>query len=113
MAKKRVGISNAVKPQSTTSLFKSTAPPAEERPKQDHKERTKQRAAYDMTPELKTAVQQRANELGISASQLAMFLLSDALERFDGGEIDPRPYLGAATSPKYRHSLEFGDWYKQ
>ena len=81
-------------------------------PKSSAESRTQKRAMYDMTAELKEAVQQRANELGISASQLAMFLLCDSLGRYDRGEINPRLYLGPPTSPKYRHQLQFGDWYQ-
>jgi hypothetical protein len=69
------------------------------------------RAAYDITPELKAAVAEQATALGIPASQFAMFLLCDALTRYDAGEIDPTPYLTPSTSPKFRNNLAFGDWY--
>jgi hypothetical protein len=91
-----------------TNLFAKTDP---SKPKDQRRGRIMQRATYDLTPELKAAVSQRAYRLGIPASQLAMFLLCDALQRLDAGDIDPTPYLLESQSPKFRNNLGLGDWY--
>lgn len=93
-------------------LFARTEPDTkQEREQQRNRDRLTQRATYDLTPELKEAVVQRATRLGIPASQLAMFLLCDGLRRYDSGEIDPQPYLEESTSPKFRNNLLFDTWY--
>lgn len=111
MVKKRAKVSDqagelgAVNPD----LFAATSPPGEKKP--DRPDRILKRATYDLTPELKTAVAKRATRLGIPASQLAMFLLCDALQRYDAGDIDPTPYIEESDSPKFRNVLSIGDWY--
>ncbi|MCI0649938.1 MAG: hypothetical protein L0346_34350 [Chloroflexi bacterium] len=110
MAKKRAKVSLDF--GESVDLFAKTGPDErQEREKQRQRERLTRRATYDITPELKTAVERRATRLGIPASQLAMFFLCDALERYDAGEIDPEPYLEESTSPKFRNNLAFGEWY--
>jgi hypothetical protein len=120
MVKKRAKVSEAVAEMGglNPDLFASTgadsgekaAPAAPVKP--GGSGRVLYRASYDMTAELKTAVAQRATRLGIPASQLAMFLLSDALRRLDSGDIDPAPFLVESESPKFRFNLALdADWY--
>ena len=105
MAKKRAKIS-------PTNLFDKTEYGQTKPALKDKRiNRTKTRATYDLTVELKTAVSDRATKLGIPASQLAAFLLCDALQRFDAGDIDPTPYLTQSDSPRFRSTLEIDDWY--
>lgn len=70
------------------------------------------RAVYDFSSHVKNAVADRATRLGIPASQLAAFLLNDALQRLDTGAIDPTPFLVESESPRFRNNLEFDDWYQ-
>lgn len=102
MVKKRAKVDQDLFAGTETEKKTSPAPAQEE-------ELT--RATYYLTSELKDAVMRRATDLGIPASQLAMFLLSDGLKRFDAGETDATPYLTRSESPKFRHNLETGDWY--
>lgn len=112
MAKKRAKVSQDLF-QDTSDLFKKTEQEEQrEKEKRRQKERLVKRATYDMTAELKEAVVSRATQLGIPASQLAMFLLCDALRRFDAGDITPLPYLEESTSPKFRNNLIIDEeWY--
>lgn len=103
MAKKRAKVDQDLF-ASTETGKKAPTPPA-----RDEEELV--RTTYYLTLELKDAVMRRATDLGIPASQLALFLLSDALKRFDAGETDATPYLTRSESPKFRHNLETGDWY--
>jgi hypothetical protein len=100
MAKKRAKVDR--------DLFESTEVTKD---KQEAKEEELTRATYYIPPEQKEAVTRRATDLGIPASQLAIFLLSDALQRFDASEIDPSAHLTRSDSPKFRNNLAFGDWY--
>ena len=110
MAKKRAKVSDqAEELASNQDLFAKTDTKQQATKRPD---RVLSRASYDMTPEIKTAVAKRATMLGLPASQFAMFLLSDALRRFDAGEIDPRPFLINSPSPKFRHNLEMSNqWF--
>lgn len=94
-------------------LFAATEPDRKkEQERQRQRNRQAKRAVYDLTEGLKTAVTRRSVRLGIPASQLAQFLLSDSLRRFDAGEIDPSPYLTPSESPRFRNNLEIDDdWY--
>lgn len=76
-------------------------------------ERLRKRASYDLSVELKESIAQRATELGISASQLAHFLLLNAWKRLEKGELDPTPYLTPSDSPAYRHKLEVDSLYEE
>ena len=69
------------------------------------------RASYDVLPELRDAVYERARIIGIPNSQLAAFLLSDALRRLDDGEISVDEYLVDSTSPKFRYNIRLDDWH--
>lgn len=69
------------------------------------------RATYYLRPDLKDAITRRATDLGLPASQLAMFLLSEGLRRLDAGDVDPSPHLTRSDSPRFRHNLEIADWY--
>lgn len=114
MAKKRAKVSDQAAELGGVNpdLFAATSPPPDEERKTKRPDRVLYRAAYDMTEDLKTAVVVRATRLGVPASQLAMFLLSDALRRFDAADIDPRPFLSPSTSPKFRNNLEIDPaWY--
>lgn len=88
-----------------------TNPKEAQKQPQKRPDRVLSRASYDMTPDLKTAVSKRSKRLGIPASQFAMFLLSDALRRYDANEIDPTPYLIESDSPKFRNTLDIAGWY--
>ena len=85
----------------------------DERRRKAERERGRKRgenlAHYDLSPGMKDRIAQESVRLGIPASQLASFLLADALARFDAGEIDPTPHLSPSTSPKFRNNLDF-DW---
>ncbi len=85
----------------------------DERRRKAERERGRKRgenlAHYDLPPGMKDKIAQESIRLGIPASQLAAFLLADALARLDAGEIDPTPYLAPSTSPKFRNNLDF-DW---
>ena len=112
MAKKRAKVDPGLFGSAASDLFASTEPnPKKEKERRRNRERIPKRATYDITEPLKTAVAQRATRLGIPASQFAMFLLCDALRRYDAGETDPSPYLEESTSPKFRNNLAYGDWY--
>lgn len=65
-----------------------------------------QRVRYDLPPEVKTAVDERALKTGVAASQMVAFLLAHALHQFDDGKLDPTPYLTDTRSPKFRHYLD-------
>jgi len=111
MVKKRAKVSDQAEQMGAVNpdLFAATAT---EEKKQKRPDRVLYRASYDMTPDIKQAVATRATRLGIPASQLAMFLLSDALRRYDAGEINPRPFLVESDSPKFRNNLEIdSSWY--
>lgn len=108
MAKKREEMPSLLG-KITNETKKQTIQKASE--KQRQRERLAARAAYDLTAEMKDTIKRRAYFLGIPASQLALFLLADGLQRLDAGEIDPTPYLEESTSPKFRHNLAFDDWY--
>ena len=69
------------------------------------------RASYDVLPELRDAVSERARIIGIPNSQLAAFLLSDGLRRLDDGEISVDEYLVDSTSPKFRYNIRLDDWH--
>lgn len=107
MAKKRAQINEQFR--GANILAKTTTEAKAERGRD--RDRLESRATYDMTPELKDRIARKATELGIPASQLAMFMLSDALTRLESGEIDPTPFLTRSESPKFRNNLAFGDWY--
>lgn len=107
MAKKRAQINEQFR--GANILAKTTTEAKAESGR--NKQRLESRATYDMTPELKDRIARKATELGIPASQLAMFMLSDALARLESGEIDPTPFLTRSESPKFRNNLAFGDWY--
>ena len=110
MAKKRAKVN--IDYSQSADLFVRTAPDAnKERERRRQRDRLVKRATYDITPELKEAVARRATDLGLPASQFAMFLLCDALRRYDAGEIDPTPFLGHSDSPRFRKNLLFGEWY--
>jgi hypothetical protein len=115
MVKKRAKVSDSATEMGSVNpdLFAATSlPPEPVERKPDRVDRVLYRASYDMTEDLKRAVATRATRLGIPASQLAMFLLSDALRRFDTGEIDPLPFVVDSTSPKFRYNLEIDPaWY--
>ena len=72
--------------------------------------RKARQVSLDLTPEMKSNLQTKSTELGIPVSQLALFLLTDAWERLENGEIDPTPYLHPSTSPKFRNNLIIPDW---
>ena len=115
MAKKRAKVSDQAAElggaKVNSDLFAPTVLAPEAR-KTKRPDRVLYRASYDMTEDLKTAVATRAIRLGVPASQLAMFLLSDALRRFDAGDIDAQPFLVSSTSPKFRNNLEIDPaWY--
>lgn len=107
MAKKRARVDQDLF-QDKSDLFKKTEPGKE---KERQKRRNLKRASYDMTAELREAVSERATRIGIPASQLAMFLLCDALRRYDAGDITPLPYLEESDSPRFRYNLTFDEWY--
>jgi hypothetical protein len=110
MAKKRAKVDPSL--FGGTDLFTKTEPDEkQERERQRQRRRLTRRATYDITPELKDAVSTRATRLGIPASQLAMFLLADSLQRYDAGAVDPKPFLVESNSPRFRNNLAFGDWY--
>ena len=84
---------------------------SQEEPKPEPKRRTSRdrlagRATYDLSPELKEAIAQRATRLGIPASQLAHFLLLHAWRLLEQGQIDPEPFLVPSTSPAFRNNLD-------
>lgn len=85
----------------------------DEKRKKTERERGRKRgknlAHYDLVHGMKDKIAKESIQLGIPASQLASFLLADALARFDAGEIDPTPYIVPSTSPKFRNNLDF-DW---
>ena len=108
MAKKRAQISGQ-EFHKANILAKTTTETKAERGR--NKQRLDGRATYDMTPELKDRIARKATELGIPASQLAMFMLCDGLARLENEEIDPTPFLTRSESPKFRNNLAFGDWY--
>ena len=110
MAKKRAQISGQEFPGANI-LAKTTTDTKSDRERGRNKERLDSRATYDMTQELKEAIVRKATDLGIPASQLAMFMLCDGLARLENGEIDPTPFLTRSESPKFRNNLAFGDWY--
>lgn len=70
------------------------------------KSRLAGRATYDLSPELKEAIAERATRLGIPASQLAHFLLLHAWRQLEDGELDPEPFLEPSTSPAFRNNLD-------
>lgn len=70
------------------------------------KERLAGRATYDLSPELKEAIADRATQLGLPASQLAHFLLLNAWHAMERGELDPEPYLQPSSSPAFRHVID-------
>lgn len=73
------------------------------------RKRSKNLAHYDLIEGMKEKIAEESIRLGIPASQLASFLLADALARFDAGKIDPNPYVVPSTSPRFRNNLDF-DW---
>lgn len=104
MAKKRKG-------SVEEGLFSRTEPGAEQpelekRPEKAQAARLARRATYDLSAELKEAIAARATRLGIPASQLAHFLLLDAWQRLERGEIDPGPFLVESDSPAFRNRLD-------
>lgn len=66
------------------------------------------RATYDLGEELKEAIRRESVELGVPASQLAKYLLLYAWDFYVGEEI-PRPTLLRSDSPKFRHTIDFGE----
>lgn len=74
-------------------------------------ERLARRATYDISAGLKKAIAARATRLGVPASQLAHFLLLDAWQRLERGEIDPEPFLVESDSPAYRNRLAVEEAY--
>jgi hypothetical protein len=110
MAKKRAKLDVDFSEQAAAAgLFDKTEPA---RPAAKSEKRKHGRAVYDLPPHIKTAVSKRATRLGIPASQLAAFLLNDGLQRLDAGDIDPSPYIVESESPRFRHNLDFNDWYQ-
>ena len=101
MAKKRRG-------DIDSGLFSPTEPePEEQEPAQQEEARAELiRATYYISQRLKDEIHRRAVALGISDSQLAWYMLLDAVKRYDAGEIDPEPYLIPSTSPAYRHNID-------
>jgi hypothetical protein len=65
-----------------------------------------QRVRYDLPPEIKAAVDDRALITGVASSQMVAFLLAHALHIFDEGKLDPSPYFTRTRSPKFRHNLD-------
>ncbi len=109
-AKKRAQISG--QEFAGSNLFaKTTDETKETKSALEQKRRREWRATYDLTPELKERIVRKATDLGISTSQLALFMLSDALDRLDRGAIDPTPFITRSDSPKFRNNLPLGDWY--
>ena len=108
MAKKRAQISGR-EFHGANILAKTTTETKAERGRD--RDRLESRATYDMTQELKDRIARKATDLGIPASQLAMFMLCDGLARLENGEIDPAPFLTRSESPKFRNNLTLGEWY--
>ncbi len=109
MAKKRPKISQGYKPK---KLDEQVNPIKVEAERKRQRRRDLARGAYDLTPELRDSIKAKSARIGIPASQFAMFLLADALKRYDEGHIDPIPFLSESTSPKFANNLDYNDeWY--
>lgn len=100
-------VEEKVKPLQETSTQEVSKEGEGRKPKRGGKPREGlQRVRYDLPPEIKEAVDERAIETGIASSQMVAFLLAHAMHRFDKGELDPSPYFTKTKSPKFRHTLQ-------
>lgn len=111
MAKKRSQINEQEFPKSNILSRTTETEPQQSRDRGRKQKRLAGRATYDLTPALKKRVVELATDLGIPASQLALFMLCDALRRLEQGDIDPKPYLTKSSSPKFRNELALDEWY--
>lgn len=83
-------------------------PSSPKHPRSPSKKRLAARATYDIGPELKEAIKQESVRLGVSASQLAKYILLYGWDDYVNGRI-PAPPLSDSPSPAYRHNIDFSD----
>ena len=72
------------------------------------------RVTYDLPPSLKQALSEMAEDLSLSASQLATLALVRFLEDYQQGEIDLSKYRKPSRSPRYDWKLVFPkEWFEK
>jgi hypothetical protein len=79
--------------------------------KKQRKDRQRIRVKYDVTPGLKGRIEQAAKEEGTSASQLAAFLLTWAMDRWEDPDhpvgVELRELVDEAKSPSRSMRIEW------
>lgn len=78
----------------------------EEKEKARHKKRATYQARYDLPPGMKDAIGELAQDLETTASQVAAYLLADALRRVERGEIDLEAARSYSRSPRNKYNLD-------
>ena len=81
-------------------------PSKSEREKVRQKERAKYQARYDLPPGMKELIVEIADELETTASQVAAYLLADALHRYRTGRLDPASGRSLSRSPRNKYNLD-------
>ncbi len=74
---------------------------AEKKRKEREKARERSKVTFDIPPLLKTSLDELADKEGVTVSQVITFLLFEALERFDKGEISFWGCKERSQSPRY------------
>ena len=77
-----------------------------EREKVRQKKRAKYQARYDLPPGMKELIVEIADELETTASQVAAYLLADALHRYRTGRLDPTNDRSPSRSPRNKYNLD-------
>ncbi len=101
----------------TASASAESPAPEPERPltkvekeRERRQRRAKQQVRYDLPPGMKGRLTEIAEAWQVPPGHLAAFLLADALQRLEDGEIDPEPFLVASRSLKYELDIWLEDW---
>jgi len=77
-----------------------------EREKIRQKKRAKYQARYDLPPGMKELIVEIADELETTASQVAAYLLADALHRYRTDRLDPANDRSPSRSPRNKYNLD-------
>ncbi len=75
--------------------------------KKQKSDRKRVRVIYDLSPDLKQAIEVEAKRQGTSASQLAAFLLAYAVKGVRSGNAEIKAALGEGKSPSRTMKFDF------
>lgn len=73
------------------------------------KKRDRSRAIYDLDPELKQAIEQISQELGVPPSDVMSVFALDMIEAVSKGEVSLQELRIPSNHPKYQFRLKLAD----